>query len=179
MRSKLNTSPRLILVLVVVFVLGIVSAAGAASVINGKNIKKGSIPLKAISSDAQKKLKGKTGSAGPQGPQGPAGANAPTYWAQINQGGDVAKSSPGVSSTHSQNSGFWQYRVTFPRDVSACGFGGNTTDSGVIGTNEYVIPTFVTASRSNQGANIVAVNVWTAGATQTSIEDSFFLGVYC
>ena len=177
MRSKLKTSPRLLLVLVVVFVLGIISAAGAASVINGKNIKKGSIQYKALSSDAKKQL-AKSSKVGPQGPQGPAGAAAPNYWAMINQDGGVARSSAGVTSTHSLNSGYWQYRVSFPRDISACGYSATTSDPGVIGANEYTTPTYVSASRSNSGANVVAVNVWNNG-TPTSIEDSFFLAVYC
>ena len=180
MRSKLNISPRLLLILVGVFVLGSVTAATAASVINGKNIKKGTIPYKALSSDAKKQLakSSKAGPQGPQGAQGPAGAAAPTYWAMINQDGGVARSSAGVSSTHSLNSGYWQYRVSFPRDISSCGYSATTSDPNVIGANEYTQPTYVSASRSNAGGNVVAVNVWTSGSP-TSIEDAFFIGVYC
>jgi hypothetical protein len=176
MSRKLNVSPGMLLAFMAVFILGTASAATAGSLINGKKIKKGSIPYSALSKDAKKKLASK---AGPQGPAGPAGAAAPTYWAQINQDGGISRSSAGVSSTHSFNSSLWQYRVSFPRDVSSCAYAGSTADPGVIGSNEYTQPNMVSASRSNVGNNVVAVNVWSNGSTQTSIEDSFVLAVYC
>jgi hypothetical protein len=177
MRSKFKTSPGLILALAAVFMIGSVSAAAAGSLLNGSKIKKGTIPYSALSKDAKKQL-AKSSKVGPQGPQGNPGANAPTYWAQINQDGGIAHSSPGVSSTHSLNSGYWQYRITFPRDVGNCSYSGSTSDPGVIGANEYTAPTYVSVSRSNSGPNTLAVNVWSNGSP-TSIEDAFFIGLYC
>lgn len=171
MRSKINISPATLLAFFVMFLLGTAAAATAGSMINGKKIKKGSIPYTALSKDAKKKL----ATTGPQGPAGPA---APTYWALVNQDGSIARSSAGVSSTHSFNSSYWQYRVTFPRDISSCAYAGSTADPGVIGANEYTIPNYVAVSRSNQGNNIAAVNVW-SWDTASSIEDSFTVAVYC
>jgi hypothetical protein len=177
MRSKkITISPGLLLAFIAVFMIGSVSAATAGSLLNGKKLKKGTVPYSALSKDAKKQL-AKSAKPGPQGPQGPGGPAAPTYWAQINQDGGVARSSAGVSSTHSLNGGYYQYRVTFPRDVSNCTYAGTTSDPGVIGANEYTLPTWVSASRSNSGNSVVAVNVWATNAT--SIEDSFALAVYC
>lgn len=167
----------MLLAFVAVFMLGITSMATAGSLINGKKIKKGSIPYKALSKDAKKQL-AKSSKAGPQGPAGPAGPAAPSYWALINQDGSVARGSAGVTSTHSLNSTYWQYRVSFPRDISGCAYAGSTADPGVIGANEYTIPTYVAVSRSNQGGNVAAVNVW-SWDTATSIEDAFTIAVYC
>ena len=55
------------------FLLGSIGGATAAAKINGKDIKKNSIPLSAISKDAVKALKGAQGPAGPAGPAGAAG----------------------------------------------------------------------------------------------------------
>jgi hypothetical protein len=180
MRSKkISISPGMLLALVVVFVLGLASAATAGSLINGSKIKKGTIGYSALSKDAKKQLakSSKSGPQGPQGQPGSPGAAAPTYWAMINQDGGVARSSAGVSSTHSLNSTYWQYRVSFPRDVGSCGYSTTTSDPNVIGANEFTQPTWVSASRSNAGGNVVAVNVWNLAGN--SIEDSFFLAVYC
>lgn len=176
MRPKLNISPGMLLAFVAVFLIGTASAATAASMINGKKIKRGSIPYSAFSADAKKKSKG---NAGPAGAQGPAGPPSPNHWALVNQDGSVARGSAGVSSTKLFNSGYWQYRVTFPRDVSACSYAGATSDPGVIGANEYTQPTHVSISRSNTGGNVLAVNLWTVGSSPTSIEDSFSVALYC
>src|SRR6476659_9820682 len=140
MRSKKFTiSPGMLLVLVVVFMLGLASAATAGSLINGKKIKKGSIPYSALSSDAKKKLKG---NAGAQGPQGPAGASVTKYWAMISSSGTVLRSSGGVTATYGDNGATNpQYRVTFPADVSQCGYFGSTADPDQFNQATSIAPT--------------------------------------
>lgn len=101
-----------------------------------------------------------------------------TYWAYITQAGAVGRGSGGITSEAVLNGGFWQYRVTFPRDVSTCGYQASTGDAAAIGSNEYVIPALIGVARSTQGPRVLAVNVfqWDTG---TSIQDSFFLAVHC
>lgn len=70
--------------------------AWAASKISGRNIKKGTIPLSALSNSAKKALKGPRGAAGAQGPAG----SARVYGLVNNNGATVklqkAKGSPSV-----------------------------------------------------------------------------------
>lgn len=185
MRSKLKSSPRLLLVLVVVFVLGIISAAGAASVINGAKIKKGSIPYKALSKDAKKQLakSSKAGPQGPQGGQGPAGASAARYWAFITDAGAVGRSSGGVSGLFSTNASTnKQYRITFPTDISQCSYqvtSGDTTPVDASGAAFAYLPA---VTRSNIDVNTVAVTLWNSiggGAYANQFQDSFHIAVFC
>ncbi len=133
MRSKVNISPGILLAFLAVFILGTASAATAGSLINGKKIKKGSIPYSALSKDAKKQL-AKSSKAGPQGPAGPAGASAARYWAFVSEGGSVGRSSGGISSTYETNGGTNKlYVVTFPTDVSQCAYQVTTGDTTPIG----------------------------------------------
>lgn len=102
----------------------------------------------------------------------------PTYWAYITQGGAVGRGSAGVTAEAQLNGGFWQYRVTFPRDVSGCGYQATSGDGAALGSNEYVIPAMIGVARSTQGPRTLVVNVfqWDTG---TSIQDTFFLAVTC
>lgn len=185
MRSKLKFSPRLILVLVAMFVLGSVTAATAASVINGKNIKKGTIPFKALSTDAKKQLakSSKAGPQGPQGAQGPAGAAAARSWAYVTDSGAIARSSGGVSGIYSTNGNTnKQYRITFPQDISQCSYqvtSGDTTPVDASGSAFAYLPA---VTRSNIDVNTVAVTLWNSaggGAYGNQVQDSFHIAVFC
>lgn len=180
MRPKLNISPGMLLAFVAVFLIGTASAATAASVINGKKIKKGSIPYSAFSADAKKKSKG---NAGPAGAQGPAGAAAAKYWAYVTDAGPVGRSSGGVSSIFSTNGGTnKQYRVTFPADISQCSYqvtSGDTTPVDASGAAFAYLPA---VTRSNIDVNTVAVTLWNSaggGAYANQFQDSFHIAVFC
>lgn len=173
--KKISVSPMTLIAVIAAFMIGSAGAATAGSLINGKKIKAGSIPYSALSKDAKKKLAGKTG---PQGPQGPAGT-VTKYWAIIGEGGDVVRSSGGISSVFSTNGGSnWQYRVTFPSDVSQCGYWGSTTDPNAFGQAEAVVPTHVGVARSTSSNNTLAVTVANAGGT-SAFQDNFFIAVVC
>ena len=69
-----------IALIALVFAVGTGSAVAAKSLIDGRDIKRGSIPMNRLTEAAQKSLKGARGPAGPegkQGPQGPAGPAGP------------------------------------------------------------------------------------------------------
>lgn len=183
MRSKLKISPGMLLAFVAVFLIGTASAATAASVINGKKIKKGSIPYTAFSADAKKKSKGNAGAQGPAGTPGPAGAAAAKYWAYITDAGAVGRSSGGVSALFSTNGGTnKQYRVTFPTDISQCSYqvtSGDTTPVDASGAAFAYLPA---VTRSNIDANTVAVTLWNSaggGAYSNQFQDSFHIAAFC
>lgn len=174
--SKLKISPGMLLAFLLVFVLGTASAATAGSLVNGKKIKKGSIPYSALSKDAKKKLKG---NVGPAGPAGPAGHGVTTYWAMISQSGSVLRSSGGVTAMWGDNGGTNpQYRVTFPSDISNCGYFGSTSDPDAFSQAQTVQPTDVAIGRSTLDNKTLAVTV-ALGSTNTYFNDNFFIAVVC
>ena len=180
MRSKLGT----ILAFAAVIVLTSVTTATAGAVINGKDIKKGSIPLTAINKKAVKSLQGNAGPAGPAGPGGPAGPAAVKYWAMIDENGTILKQSGGISAVHVTNGGMTaKTRVTFPADVSSCFWSATNADqANILGANEVVLPRFVSIGRSAQGPNTleVAVFVDTNGGAATLVPfDTFGIAVMC
>jgi hypothetical protein len=157
MRSKLGT----VLAFAAVIVLTSVTTATAGAVINGKDIKKGSIPLSAINKKAVKSLQ----STGPQGPAGPPGASAVKYWAMIDENGTVVKQSGGITASHVTNGGATaKTRVTFPADVTNCFWSATNADPvNVLGANELVLPRLVSVGRSSLGGNVLEVAVWGDG----------------
>src|SRR5690554_5228317 len=75
-------SPSMIVALIaLLFATGTGSAIAAKSLINGKDIKRGSIPANRLTKGAQEKFtkatKGERGPVGPAGAQGPAGPVGP------------------------------------------------------------------------------------------------------
>ncbi|MFT4049120.1 MAG: hypothetical protein QM648_04690 [Solirubrobacterales bacterium] len=171
-----------LIAVIAAFMIGSAGAASAGSLINGKKIKSGSIPYSALSKDAQKKLKGKTG---PQGPQGAAGAGVTKYWAMISQSGSVLRSSGGVTATWGDNGGTNpQYRVTFPADISACGYFGSTADPDQFSQAQAVQATDVSVARSTLDARTLAVTVTLGDYSNTNhmstyLNDNFFIAVVC
>jgi hypothetical protein len=179
--KKISVSPMTLIAVIAAFMIGSAGAATAGSLINGKKIKAGSIPYSALSKDAKKKLKGNTG---PQGPQGPAGT-VTKYWAMIAQNGSVIRSSGGVTSTWGDNGGTNpQYRVTFPADVSQCGYMGSTADPDAFGQADSVQPTDVAIGRSTFDNKTLAVTLTYGDYSNTNhlstfFNDNFFIAVVC
>jgi hypothetical protein len=193
LRRIRRPSPALIVSIVAVVMAG-GGGAYAATKINGKNIKKGTVPLSALSSSAKNALKGQTGPAGPagaqgaqgpQGPQGPAGQSAAKYWAFILENGTVSRSSGGVTSNLSTNGGTnAQYHVSFPSDVRNCSYQVTASDPSTPGANEFVFPRIPAVARSPQGDNTVLVQLYipdtNAGPNNwIFVQDAFHLAVFC
>lgn len=186
MRSKkLTISPGMLLVLVVVFVLGLASAATAGSLLNGSKIKKGTIPYSALSKDAKKQL-AKSSKVGPQGPQGAPGASAARYWAYITDAGSVGRSSGGVSALYTTNGNTnKQYQIKFPTDVSQCSYSVTTGDTDPIGASSAVDGYVPGVSRSSVDANTLAVTLWLRNTTNGSFvtssmgQSNFYIQVFC
>lgn len=173
MRSKLGT----ILAFAAVIVLTSVTTATAGAVINGKDIKKGSIPLTALNKKAVKALQGNTG---PQGPAGPAGPAATKYWAMIDENGAILKQSGGISAVHVTNGGATaKTRVTFPADVTNCFWSATNADqANILASNDVVLPIFVTVGRSAQGPNVLEVATVASNGTSL-VFDTFGIAVIC
>jgi len=176
MRSKLGT----LIAFAAVIVLTSVTTATAGAVINGKDIKKGSIPLTAINKKAVKALQG---NAGPQGPAGPAGPAAAKYWAMIDENGIILKQSGGISAVHVTNGGATaKTRVTFPADVTGCFWAATNADqANILAANDVVLPRFVSVGRSAQGGNVleVATLADTNGSGVLAVFDTFGIAVIC
>jgi hypothetical protein len=147
-----------VLIVAAVFLLGSIGGATAAVTINGKDIKKHSIPLKALSKDAVSALKG---AKGPQGPAGPAGPAAAKYWAVVNDTGGLVRSSGGVTSTYVTNGGMnKQYQVRFPADITQCAYQVTTGDTDPIGS-AFAVDAYVPAvARSSIDNNTIAISLW-------------------
>ncbi len=99
-RLRRRPSPALVISLIALFVsLGGTSFA-AATLINGKQIKRHSIATNRLTKKAIKQLKGNRGPAGPAGPAGATGAAGPAgsalAYAHINAGGTL-------DTAHSKN----------------------------------------------------------------------------
>lgn len=186
------TSPAalLISVLALVVATGAGSAYAAAKVGSGQikngavtsaKIKNGAVTTAKLAPSAVDggRIKDGTVTAADLAPSTLASLKASsTSWAYITQSGTVGRGTPGVTSEAQLNGGFWQYRVTFPKDISGCGYQVSSGDGAAIGSNEYVIPSLVAVARSTQGPRVLAVNLyqWDTG---TSIQDTFFVAVTC
>lgn len=182
---KYRPSPALVIALIAMFLVG-GGTAVAGSTINGKSIKKKSIPLSALSPAAIKALKGGGGPAGPAGTPGPAGASAAKYWAYVTSGGPVGRGTPGVSASLVTNGGInLQYQVKFPADITQCAYQVTSGDTSPISQNDYVSSTVPAVSRSNVDANTLAVHLWKRNSAYNSNfvsdmhQDSFFITVFC
>ncbi|MFT4287094.1 hypothetical protein [Nocardioides sp.] len=177
MRPKLST----VIALIAVIVLTSVGTATAAGVINGKNIKKNSIPLSALNKNAIAALRGATGPAGPAGAQGPAGAagSVNRYWAAIDENGSVVKQSGGITASHVTNgSQSAKTRVTFPADLSDCFWGATTSDAvNPLGGSEMTIPRLIGVGRSSLGGNVLEVTM--TDPNLTLVWDAFEIVAIC
>ena len=113
-------------------VLAVTSSAGAnpiayaAKVINGKTIKKHSIPVSALSASAVKSLRGKTGKTGPRGLQGATGAAGATKVTVVHQACGPA---PCTSAT-----------VNCPAGARATGGGGIVINSNQLLFDSNPVP---------------------------------------
>jgi len=172
-----------VVVVAMVFLLGSIGGATAAVKINGKNIKKNSIPLSALSPDAVKSLQGK---AGPAGPAGPAGAPAAKYWAVVNDTGGLVRSSGGVTSQYITNGGTnKQYQVRFPADITQCAYQVTTGDTDPIGA-AFAVDGFVPAvARSTIDNNTIAITLWLRNTANGSFvtssmgQSTLFVTAFC
>jgi predicted sugar kinase len=173
-------SPALIVAFLALFVAAGSGAAASRWVITSSSqVKSGSIQLSDLSPAARRTLRGRTGAPG---------VPATKMWALVVDGGsDTAASTPrnsgGVKVAKSTVSGYVQYRVTFPRDVSACSYLATAGADGAIGQSESVAPTVLSAARSSQDARTVAVNPWVHNVDKPgnylSANASFHLAVFC
>lgn len=155
---KNSTTVLTVLIVAVVFLLGSIGGATAAVKINGKDIKKNSIPLKALTKDAVASLKG---AKGPQGPAGPAGAPAAKYWAVVNDAGGLIRSSGGVTSNYTTNGNTnKQYQVRFPADITQCAYQVTTGDTDPIGASMAVDGFVPAVTRSTLDNNTIAITLW-------------------
>ncbi len=182
-RSSQSRTVLMVLGLLVVFLLGSVGGATAAVKINGKNIKKNSIPLSALSKDAVKELKG---AQGPAGPAGPAGAAAAKYWAAVSDTGALIRSSGGITSNYTTNGGTNKlYTVRFPADITQCAYQVTTGDTDPI-NNTQAVDGFVPAvTRSAIDSNTVAITLWQRNTPNGSFLTSamgqsvFYITAFC
>lgn len=181
--KKISVSPAMLLAFLAIFILGTASAATAGSLINGKKIKKGSIPYSALSKDAKKKLAGKTG---PQGPAGPAGAAAARYWAYVTESGALGRSSGNITSLHTTNGGMGnQYQVQFPADVSQCGYSVTTGDTDPIGAGFAADGEVPAVTRSSVNPSTLAVSLWQRNTPNNNFNvanmatGAFYIQVFC
>ncbi len=140
---KPGTGTVLATVAIVVATAG--TATAASALINGHEIKKGSIPITALSGSARKALMGRTGAVGAPGPQGPQGAQG----VQGNQGIQGVKGNTGSSGvsgyTVVQNNATvltgafsGQISVTCPAGDSVIGGGGGASGA-VFNADELVV----------------------------------------
>lgn len=186
MSRKLNVTPGMLLAFMAVFILGTASAATAGSLINGKKIKKGSIPYSALSKDAKKKLAGKAGPQGPAGAPGAAGAAAARSWAFIKEDGSLGRSSGGVSSSYVTNGGTnKQYQVKFPGDISQCAYQVTTGDTDPIGNAFAVDGAVAGVTRSSSDASTIAITLWARNTPQQTfvvgnmVQSAFYVTLFC
>ncbi len=140
---KPGTGTVLAMVAIVVATAG--TATAASALINGHQIKKGSIPITALSRSARKALMGRAGAVGATGPRGPQGAQGIQGIEGV-QGVKGNTGSSGVSGyTVVQNNVtvltgafFGQVSVTCPAGDSVIGGGGGTTGA-VFNADELVV----------------------------------------
>jgi hypothetical protein len=186
--SRFDRATQRVALLLSVLALVVASGAGtayAAGKITAKQIKSNAITTAKIKDGAVTGAKVANGSL-TAADLAPGTIPAPTpavsvptvYWAYITQGGAVGRGTPGVTAEAQLNGGYWQYRVTFPSDVSNCGYQVSSGDGAALGSNEFVIPARIGVARSTQGPRVLVVNVYEF-TNGTSIQDTFFVTVTC
>jgi hypothetical protein len=109
-RHSRTPSPALVLALLAVFLLGGGVATGASKLIDGKNIKKGSIPYSALSKSAIKSLA------------------ADELWAVVAADGSLVRHS-GAASARLMDTG--RYEVAFSRSIAKCAVAASIGEPGV------------------------------------------------
>lgn len=183
MRKRLRRpSPALILAFIAVFLLGAGGATATSHIINGKNIKKGSVRYSALNKKAKKKLRGRKGPAGPQGPVGPAGSQGPKgdpgtpatrLWGVVNAGGTLVRNS-GISGVSKGDGAESQgvYDVTFSQNVDGCAI---LTSIGQTGTAPAGIAGFI----STRMLSSSVVRVETANVQNNPTNYPFHIAAFC
>jgi hypothetical protein len=174
-------SPALVLATIAVFMLG-AGGATAASKLNGKNIKKGSVPLSALSKGAKKGLTGATGATGAQGVPGIQGAKgdkgdpgtpATRLWGVVSAGGSLVRNSGVQSVSHGDGAADQGiYDLVFTQSVANCAV---LTSIGQPGTAVGTIAGFISHRLNSDNS----VRVETADATNTPTNYPFHVAVFC
>ena len=102
------------------------------------------------------------------------------YWAMVQANGSIHRQSGGISSTLGQSS---QYRLTFPSDITGCGYQATAGDPGAMGNLEYVIPRVMAAARSTIDNRTIVVQNYFPDATTNDnwfpTTGDFFVTVFC
>jgi hypothetical protein len=194
-RTQRSKTVLLVLAFAATLLLGSVGGATAAAKINGKNIKPGSIPLSALSKDAQTKLKGAQGPAGPAGAPGAAGAagaagapgaSAAKYWAYVTETGSVGRSSGNITASYISNGGMNKlYTVRFPTDITQCGYSVTSGDTDPINQSMSIDALVPAVSRSAVDNNTLAVSQWLRNTQNGQYvvgnlgQGSFYIAVFC
>jgi hypothetical protein len=175
--------------------IGTSVAASGYTITSSKQIKPGSISLKALSKQARKELRGargpqgvpgEDGADGQDGADGDDGADATSLFAQIQANGTVNSSGPGVTA---RSGGTGIYFVNFGQDITECATvatqasipnfaGAGLSTTGIEGA------AFV--SQSNTGVDLApgypsqtSVRVQTNRANGTPASTSFAIAVFC
>ena len=185
-------------VALVMATIGTSVAASGYTITSSKQIKPGSISLKALSKDARKELRGARGPQGQpgedgadgqdgqDGADGDNGADATSLFAQIQANGTVNASGSGVTA---RSGGTGIYFVNFGQDITQCATvatqasipnfaGAGLSTTGIQGA------AFV--SQSNTGVDLApgyasqtSVRVQTNRANGTAVSTSFTIAVFC
>ncbi len=185
-------------VALVMATIGTSVAASGYTITSSKQIKPGSISLKALSKHARKELRGARGPQGQpgedgadgqdgeDGADGQDGADATSLFAQIQANGTVNASGSGVTA---RSGGTGIYFVNFGEDITECATvatqasipnyaGAGLSTTGIQGA------AFV--SQSNTGVDLApgypsqtSVKVQTNRANGTAVSTSFTIAVFC
>jgi hypothetical protein len=144
------------------------SAQIRRSAVSSSEIKHGAVHLADLAGTTTGSLHGPPGPQGALGPAGATGAPAVSFFATVSGAGQLVRGTA-TSSGHSAV-GSGSYTVTFPRDVSACGY---TATLGGIDPSDQP-PGHATVR--GDGAN---VGVQLYDATGSTVDRSFHLIVVC
>jgi hypothetical protein len=118
---------------------------------------------------------GAAGAKGDKGDKGDTGEPATRLWAAIAGGASptIAKNS-GAATAVDRTVGVGQYRVTWNRDISTCGWIGT---AGGIDTGGIPPDAYVSIHRSSAGAQILFVEV--RNNAGVAIDADFTVAVFC
>jgi hypothetical protein len=125
---------------IAVFLLGAGGATAAGKLIDGKNIRKGSIQATALSKGTKKALTGPAGPAGAagqpgakgdKGDKGDPGAAATRLWGVVKGNGILVRNSGIKEVSHGEGAGAQgRYDIIFSQDITGCAIIASIGEAG-------------------------------------------------
>jgi hypothetical protein len=182
LRRTSRPSPALVIATIAVFLLGAGAATGASNLIDGKRIKKNTVPLSALTKGAKRGITGSQGPAGvagalgakgDKGDKGDPGTPATRLWGVIEANGQLVRNSGITEVGHGPSIGDQgRYDITFSQPIANCAVIASIGTAGGAATVPWGI---IGHRRTSENS----VRVETTDGQNTYVNVPFHIAAFC